>query len=114
MNNKVENLMLYSVFCCYLRDFIEENMSESEYNVRKTKMLSNQLVAELTKTIDVVFKAEPDNDARLEITSDYLDAVGFMDKFFRVGQRLYKMEDEKRIELTIKMDNLLKEYGIEI
>lgn len=113
MDKKVEDLMLYSVFCCYLRDFIEENMANSKYNVQKTKMLSNQLGNELTKTIDIIFKV-PSDDDRTEITSNYLDAVVFMDKFFRVGQKLQFIDKERKDELTIKMDNLLKEYGIEI
>lgn len=112
-NKRQEDLMLYSVFCCYLRDFIEENMADSKYNVQKTKMLSNQLVNELTKTIDTIFKLEPDEEARLYVSTSYLDAVMFMEKFFRVGQKLNFIDEKKKEELTKKMDKLLKEYGIE-
>lgn len=112
MEKRTEDLMLYSVFCCYLRDFIEENMYDSRYNVQKTKMLSNQLVQELTKTIDVIFKVPTEEDDKVQITTDYMDAVMFMDKFFRVGQKMQYVEDDKRIELTQKMDKLLEEYGI--
>ena len=113
-NKNLENLVVYSVFCCYLRDFIEENMLQSRHNVQKTKMLSNQLVKELTKTIDILFNLETTEDSKLRITTDYIEAVSFMDKFFKVGHRLQYVDEKKKLELTKKMDKLLKEYGIEV
>lgn len=111
---EIRTMVTYFVLCCHLRDFIDENVRQSKFNFQKVKMITNQLSNELEKSINVVFdtKAFSDEDKN-DMLHNFVSATVQMDKFFKVSLGLNDIPEEKQMEFSSKMEELIKEYGIE-
>lgn len=111
---QIRDRVTYFVLCCHLRDFIDENVNESKFNFQKVKMLTNQLSKELEKSVDVVFNAEGfSDDDKNDMLHNFVSATMQMDKFFKVSLALNEIDEAKQIEFSSKIEQLVKEYGIE-
>lgn len=116
MNTKESNNYLtYYSLCNFMTDFIDERWSKNSYNVRKVKMLTNQLKQELEKSVDHIFQNKEHDGVDMEgVLEQFVQASYVMQDFFVVGLSMDKLEEAKKIELNDRLNALLKEYSIDI
>lgn len=103
-----EATFFYSL-CNLMADFQYENWRYNKLNVKKVKYLSNQLQAELEKSINVLFDKSIDADFTA-IADQFVNATEMMQQFFKLGLKIDELPEDKKNELTEKLNNTIKEY----
>jgi len=107
--------LTYYSLCNMLTDFIDDRWAKNSNNVRKVKLLSNQLKSELEKSIDHVFESKNSEGVDMSnVLDQFVNASDIMLFFFRIGLQLDELPDEQKFELNTKINNLLLEYNIDL
>lgn len=116
MTHKQANkFLLYYSHCQFLYDFIEEDWERSSGNVRKVKLLTNQLKNELEKNVDHIFKSQNSEGVDMQnVVEQFVNASGIMKFFFELGLQMDTMEEDKKLELNNRVNNLMEEYGLDL
>jgi hypothetical protein len=98
-----------------MTDFVDEKWVHSSYNVRKVKLLTNQLKQELEKSVDHVFtNKNTDGVDMSNVLDQFVNASYVMQFFFRIGLYMDEMPYDKKHELNSRINDLLKEYNIDL
>lgn len=96
-------------------DFIDERWAKNSNNVRKVKLLTNQLKVELEKSIDHVFESKNSEGIDMgNVLDQFVNASAIMGHLFKVGLQMDEMDDVNKHELNKKINDLLSEYNINI
>ena len=98
-----------------MTDFVDEKWVHSSYNVRKVKLLTNQLKQELEKSVDHVFtNKNTDGVDMSNVLDQFVNASYVMQFFFRIGLYMDEMPHDKKHEMNSRINDLLKEYNIDL
>jgi hypothetical protein len=112
-DKEIQRMVTYFSLCAHLRDYIEENVSTSKFNFNKVKMITNQLARELEKSIDIVFDAkEFSEEDKSDMLDNFVQSTRFMEYYFRKGLQLQHIEPALVSELSDKINEIFKSYGI--
>ena len=107
--------LTYYSLCNYMADFIDDRWTRNSNNVRKVKLLSNQLKIELEASIDHVFNSKnTDGVDIMNVLDQFVSASEVMGFFFNVGLQMDLMGETKKMELNNKINDLLLEYNIDL
>lgn len=113
--SQANKFLTYYSHCQFLYDFIEEDWERSSGNVRKVKLLTNQLKSELEKNVDHIFKSQNGEGVDMEnVVEQFVNASGIMKFFFELGLQMDTMEEDKKLELNNRVNNLMEEYGLDL
>lgn len=98
-----------------MTDFIDDKWVHSSTNVRKVKLLTNQLKAELEKSVDHVFTNKNTDGVDMgNVLEQFVNAANVMHKLFRVGLYMDEMPHDMKHELNQRINDLLKEYNVDL
>ena len=107
-------LTFYSL-CNFMADFIDERWAKNSNNVRKVKLLTNQLKGELEKSIDHVFDSKNSEGVDMgNVLDQFVNASQVMHFFFKIGLQLDEMEQEQKMKLNQEINDLLLSYNINL
>lgn len=107
-------LTFYSL-CNFMADFIDERWAKNSNNVRKVKLLTNQLKGELEKSIDHVFESKNSEGIDMgNVLDQFVNASQVMHFFFKIGLQLDEMEEEQKMKLNQEINDLLLSYNINL
>ena len=107
--------LTYYSLCNFMADFIDDRWARNSNNVRKVKLLSNQLKGELEKSIDHVFESKNSEGIDMgNVLDQFVNASDVMHFFFKVGLQMDEMEEDKKMELNDKINQLLLDYNINL
>lgn len=109
---EIRDMLRYYAHCQSLRDFIDEKVVSTKFCYQKIKALTNQLVQELEKQVDVLMNTKSDNNNSL-VLDQFVNASIQADNLFEVALKMELLDDDKKIECATKISDILKEYGIE-
>ena len=113
--NQSHDYLTYYSLCNFMADFIDDRWARNSNNVRKVKLLSNQLKGELEKSIDHVFESKNSEGIDMgNVLDQFVNASQVMDFFFKIGLQMDEMEEDKKMELNDKINNLLLDYNINL
>ena len=109
------NYLTYYSLCNFMQDFIEDKWANSSNNVRKVKLLSNQLKGELEKSVDHVFQNKNTEGVDMgNVLEQFVQASYIMEYFFKVGLQMDELSDDKKNQLNKEMNELLALYDINL
>ena len=109
------NYLTYYSLCNFMQDFIEDKWANSSNNVRKVKLLSNQLKGELEKSVDHVFTNKDTQGVDMgNVLEQFVQASYIMEYFFKVGLQMDELSDDKKDQLNKEMNELLALYDINL
>ena len=112
-DKQVQNMVTYFTLCSHLRDYIEENVSKAKFNYNKVKMLTNQLSNELEKSVNIVFDAKSfSEDDKTDMLDNFVKGTRFMEYYFKKGLQVQKIDPLLIEEMSDKINQIFKEYGI--
>lgn len=98
-----------------MTDFIEEKWQKESGNVRKVKLLTNQLRGELEKSIDHIFQNTNNPEIDMgNVLQQFVNSSQVMEFLFRVGLIMDEMDNTKKDELNKRMNELLLEYNVNL
>jgi hypothetical protein len=107
--------LTYYSLCNFMADFIDDRWARNSNNVRKVKLLSNQLKGELEKSIDHVFESKNSEGIDMgNVLDQFVNASDVMHFFFKVGLQMDEMEEDKKMEINDKINQLLLDYNINL
>jgi uncharacterized protein YicC (UPF0701 family) len=107
--------LTYYSLCNLMADFIDEKWANKSQNVRKVKLLTNQLKGELEKSIDHIFQSKDSEGVNMESVLDqFVNASQIMVFFFNVGLQMDEIDEDKKVELNDKLNELLLNYNINL
>lgn len=107
--------LTYFSLCNFMQDFIEDKWANSSNNVRKVKLLSNQLKGELEKSVDHVFQNKNTEGVDMgNVLEQFVQASYIMEYFFKVGLQMDELSDDKKNQLNKEMNELLALYDINL
>lgn len=113
--SQANKFLVYYSHCQFLYDFIESDWERSSGNVRKVKLLTNQLKSELEKNINHIFGAKEAEGVDMgNVLDQFVNASAVMGKLFQVGLIMDTMTEESRLELNDKMNKLFEDYNINL
>lgn len=109
------NYLTYYSLCNFMQDFIEDKWAINSNNVRKVKLLSNQLKNELEKSVDHVFQNKNTEGVDMgNVLEQFVQASYIMEYFFKVGLQMDELSDDKKDQLNKEMNELLALYDINL
>lgn len=109
------NYLTYYSLCNFMVDFIDERWTKNSNNVRKVKLLTNQLKGELEKSIDHVFESKNSEGIDMgNVLDQFVNASQVMHFFFKIGLQLDEMEEKQKIKLNQEINDLLMSYNINL
>ena len=109
------NYLTYYSLCNFMQDFIEDKWANNSNNVRKVKLLSNQLKGELEKSVDHVFQNKNTEGVDMgNVLEQFVQASYIMEYFFKVGLQMDELSDDKKDQLNKEMNELLALYDINL
>jgi hypothetical protein len=98
-----------------MTDFIEDRWSNSSHNVKKVKYLTNQLKGELEKSINHIFETKENGGVDMNnVLDQFINASFVMEKLFSIGLEMDLIDEDKRLELNERLNQLLAEYDIKL
>lgn len=109
---EVRDMLRYFAHCQSLRDFIDDKIVASGIYIQVIKGLTNQLVVALEKQVDIVLKANPNQDSAV-LLEQFVNASIQADSLFETALKMELMDEDKKIECATRVAEILKEYGIE-
>lgn len=113
--SQANKFLTYYSLCQHIYDFIESDWERSSVNVRKVKLLTNQLKSELEKNVDHIFKSQNGEGVDMEnVVEQFVNASGIMKFFFELGLQMDTMEEAKKLELNNRVNTLMEEYGLDL
>lgn len=109
------NYLTFYSLCNFMQDFIEDKWARNSNNVRKVKLLSNQLKGELEKSVDHVFQNKNTEGVDMgNVLEQFVQASYIMEYFFKVGLQMDELSDDKKDQLNKEMNELLALYDINL
>ena len=109
------NYLTFYSLCNFMQDFIEDKWARNSNNVKKVKLLSNQLKGELEKSVDHVFTNKDTQGVDMgNVLEQFVQASYIMEYFFKVGLRMDELSDDKKDQLNKEMNELLALYDINL
>lgn len=109
------NYLTYYSLCNFMTDFIDDKWVHSSTNVRKVKLLTNQLKAELEKSVDHVFTNKNTDGIDMgNVLEQFVNAANVMHFFFKIGLFLDELPHDQKMELNKRINDLLLEYNIDL
>ena len=109
------NYLTYYSLCNFMQDFIEDKWAINSNNIRKVKLLSNQLKCELEKSVDHVFQNKNTEGVDMgNVLEQFVQASYIMEYFFKVGLQMDELSDDKKDQLNKEMNELLALYDINL
>lgn len=111
-DSEVRDMLRYYAYCQSLRDFIDDKVVTSGMYFQVIKGLTNQLVDALEKQVDVLLKANSNQDSAI-LLEQFVNASIQADSLFEVALKMELMEEDKKIECATKVSDILKSYGIQ-
>ncbi len=109
------NYLTFYSLCNFMQDFIEDKWARNSSNVRKVKLLSNQLKGELEKSVDHVFTNKDTEGVDMgNVLEQFVQASYIMEFFFKVGLHLDELQADQKDKLNKEMNELLAQYGINL
>ena len=109
LNPNLYDATFFYSLCNLMADFHYDKWHHNRLNVRKVKYLSNQLKEELEKSIDVLFDKSIDSDFT-SVADQFINATQAMEEFFKLGLKMDELEDKKKEELQIKLNEIINQY----
>lgn len=103
------NATFYYATCNLLADFLHEEWEGNTLNVRKVKLLSNQLRNELEKSVDVLFDKSVDMDFG-KVADQFINATEAMHQFFLLGLLMDELEEDVKKEMNKEINDVIKKY----
>jgi uncharacterized protein YicC (UPF0701 family) len=98
-----------------MQDFIEDKWARNSNNVRKVKLLSNQLKGELEKSVDHVFTNKDTEGVDMgNVLEQFVQASYIMEYFFKVGLHMDELPINQKDQLNKEMNELLAKYNINL
>lgn len=111
-DKEMRDMIAYYAKCQSLRDFIDEKVVPSNFYFQKIKSITNHLVVELERQVDVIMNANAGDDPLLVI-EQFVNASIQSDYLFDVALKMESLENDVKIECATKLSDILKSYGIE-
>jgi hypothetical protein len=109
------NYLKYYSLCNFMCDFIDDKWEHSSTNVRRVKMLTNQLKVELEKSVDHVFTNKNTDGVDMgNVLEQFVNAANCMNFFFEIGLFLDELPYDRKHELNKRINDLLLEYNIDL
>jgi hypothetical protein len=108
---EIRDMLRYYAHCQSLRDFIDVKVVATKFCYQKIKALTNQLVNELEKQVDVLMDVKIEDNTN-QVLDQFVNASIQADYLFEVALKMELLEDSKKTECAAKLSNVLKEYGI--
>ncbi len=109
------NYLTFYSLCNFMQDFIEDKWARNSSNVRKVKLLSNQLKGELEKSVDHVFTNKDTEGVDMgNVLEQFVQASYIMEFFFKVGLHMDELQADQKDKLNKEMNELLAQYGINL
>lgn len=113
LNDKeMRDMICYYAKCQSLRDFIDEKVVASNFYFQKIKLITNNLVVELEKQVDILMKAEG-GDSQGAVLDQFVNASIQSDYLFDIALKMEILDNDKKIECATKVSEILKSYGVE-
>jgi len=109
LNPNLYDATFFYSLCNLMADFQYDKWHHNRLNVRKVKYLSNQLKEELERSIDVLFDKSIDSDFT-SVADQFINATQAMEEFFKLGLKMDELEDKKKEELQIKLNEIINQY----
>lgn len=109
------NYLTFYSLCNFMQDFIEDKWARNSSNVRKVKLLSNQIKGELEKSVDHVFTNKNTEGVDMgNVLEQFVQASYIMEFFFKVGLHMDELQADQKDKLNKEMNELLAQYGINL
>jgi BMFP domain-containing protein YqiC len=109
-----DRLLMYFSLCQALIQVIEDDWRGNPANKQRIKQITNQQLGELQKVIEILLPPGDHSESGMSVTEQFTDATEAMLNFYQLGVKLSRMDLIKREGLTIQMNILLKNYGIDL
>ena len=110
-DQEIRDMIRYYAHCQSLRDFIDEKVVASKFCYQKIKAITNQLVNELEKQVDVLMSTKSENNNSV-VLEQFVNASIQADRLFEITLKMELLDYDKKIECATKISDILKEYGI--
>jgi hypothetical protein len=107
-----DKVLKYFALCQSMIHVIEDEWEGNPANKQMIKSLTNQLVKELKKTIEILLPTGDYSEQGMKVTEQFIDATEAMLNFYQLGTEMARMDDEKGNLLAVDLNILLKRYGI--
>jgi hypothetical protein len=107
-----DKVLKYFALCQSMIQVIEDEWDGNPANKQMIKSLTNQLVKELKKTIEILLPTGDYSEQGMKVTEQFIDATEAMLNFYQLGTEMARMDDEKGNLLVLDLNILLKRYGI--
>lgn len=111
-DNEMRDMICYYAKCQSLRDFIDEKVVASNFYFQKIKQVTNILIVELEKQVDVLMNAEG-GDSKGLVLDQFVNASIQSDYLFDIALKLEALDNDTKIECASKVSEILKSYGVE-
>jgi predicted DNA-binding protein YlxM (UPF0122 family) len=111
-DSEMRDMICYYAKCQSLRDFIDEKVVAKNFHFQKIKQLTNQLIVELEKQVDVLMNAEG-GDSKGLVLDQFVNASIQADHLFDIALKLELLDNETKIECATKVSDIFKQYGVE-
>ena len=111
-DDEMRNMICYYAKCQSLRDFIDEKVVAKNFYFQKIKQLTNLLIVELEKQVDVIMTAEG-GDSKGLVLDQFVNASMQADHLFDIALKLESLDNDTKIECATKVSEIFKSYGVE-
>lgn len=111
-DKEMRDMINYYAKCQSLRDFIDTNVVATNFYFHKIKQITNHLVLELEKQVDVLMTADSGDEKGL-VLEQFVNASIQADYLFDVALKMESLDNDTKIECATKLSDILKSYGIE-
>jgi predicted DNA-binding protein YlxM (UPF0122 family) len=111
-DKEMRDMICYYAKCQSLRDFIDEKVVARNFYFQKIKQVTNMLIVELERQVDVLMKAEAGDSDGL-VLDQFVNASIQSDYLFDIALKLESLDNETKIECATKVSDILKSYNIE-
>lgn len=108
--NELYEATFYYALCNLMADFMYEKWNGHTLNVRKVKLLSNQLKSELEKSVDVLFNKSVDDVDFAKVGDQFINATQIMEDFFIMGLKMDELPENDKQEMNDKINAIIKTY----
>jgi hypothetical protein len=107
-----DKLLTYFTMCQALIHIIEDDWTGNPANKQKMKQITKQQLNELEKTIEILLPRGDYSERGMKVTEQFIEAADSMIRFYKIGVRMSRLDDDKRNELNTQLSALLKSYEI--
>jgi BMFP domain-containing protein YqiC len=109
-----DKALMYFSLCQALIQVIEDDWRGNPANKQRIKSITNLQLIELQKVIEILLPPKDHSESGMDVTEQFTDATEAMLNFYKLGVKLSRLDHVRREGLTIQMNILLKNYGIDL